>query len=142
MARRVMETKMTDSVKFNDAGDILYVRLREGKVATTKAFGDDRLVDLDEKRAVLGVEFIGIEREIDIRGLPDYHRLHETLISGGPPNLIIQTDLTASSGSVAFGRGGVSCLPSRITTNGRTIPQDTGERLPRTSGPVPINVSR
>ena len=65
---------MTESVRFNDVGDILYVRLREGKVATTKAFGDDRLVDLDENRAVLGVEFIGIEREIDLRGLREAWR--------------------------------------------------------------------
>ena len=69
---------MTESVKFNDVSDILYVRLREGKVATTKAFGDDRLVDLDENGMVLGVEFIGVDREIDLRGLPDQQLLRHS----------------------------------------------------------------
>ena len=51
---------MTDAVTVNDVGDILYVRLREGRIAATKALGDDRLVDVDADCVVLGVEFIGI----------------------------------------------------------------------------------
>ena len=52
---------MTTSVTLNDAGDILYVRLRDGNVAKTRAFGDDRLVDFDANGMVIGAEFIGIE---------------------------------------------------------------------------------
>ena len=66
----MMESNMAESVKFNDVGDILYVRLREGRITATRTFGDDRLVDVDADGDVLGVEFIGIEDQVDLRGLP------------------------------------------------------------------------
>ncbi|MCY3567836.1 MAG: DUF2283 domain-containing protein [Chloroflexi bacterium] len=61
---------MKNAVTRDDVSDIVYVRLREGRIAATKAFGDDRLVDVDADGAVLGVEFIGIGNQLDLRGLP------------------------------------------------------------------------
>ena len=84
---------MEPSVRFNDVGDILYVRLRDGHVATTAAFGDDRLVDMDENRSVLGVEFVGVEEEIDIRGLPDQARLRDALLSSLLSHLTVRYNL-------------------------------------------------
>lgn len=84
---------MTTSVKLADTGDLLYVRLREGKIAITKAYGDDRLVDLDNDRNVIGVEFIGIDREIDIRGLPAEAILFSVIQEQIPPGLEVLTDL-------------------------------------------------
>ena len=84
---------MIESLKFNDVGDILYVRLREGKIASTKAFGDDRLVDLDENRHVLGVEFIGIDDELDLRGLPEEANLLSTLSEHAAPHIEVLTSL-------------------------------------------------
>ncbi len=84
---------MTASVKFNDVGDILYVRLRAGKIATTRTFGDDRLVDVDANGAVLGVEFIRIDGRLDLRGLPDEADLLSVIKEQGPSDLEVLTEL-------------------------------------------------
>ena len=86
---------MTTSVTLNDAGDILYVRLRDGNVAKTRAFGDDRLVDFDANGMVIGAEFIGIEDKLDLRGLPDGERIRNTLASKMPPQLADHCELAA-----------------------------------------------
>ncbi len=86
---------MSESVKINDVGDILYVRLREGKIAKTKAFEADRLVDFDENHQVLGVEFIGIDDQLDLRGLPDSERLRDVLASMMPSQLADRCELVA-----------------------------------------------
>ncbi len=66
---------MTTSVKVSDDFDLLYVTLREGQVTLAREFGDHRLVDFDARGAVLGAEFIGLDGEIDLRGLPDHRKL-------------------------------------------------------------------
>ncbi len=70
---------MTTSVTLNESGDLLYVRLREGQVAKTRAFGDDRLVDFDADGMVIGAEFLGVDGQVNLRGLPESARLSEAI---------------------------------------------------------------
>ncbi|MDE2988643.1 MAG: DUF2283 domain-containing protein [Chloroflexota bacterium] len=93
MAKRTDD--MTASVTLNEVGDILYVRLRNGDVAKTQAYGDDRLVDFDANGLVLGAEFIGVEGKLDLRGLPDSERIRETLTSLMPPQIAEHCELAA-----------------------------------------------
>jgi uncharacterized protein YuzE len=86
---------MTTSVTLNDVGDILYVRLRDGEVAKTRAFGDDRQVDFDADGAVIGAEFIGIEGKLDLRGLPDSEQIRDALASMMPPHIADRCELAA-----------------------------------------------
>ncbi len=86
---------MTTSVTLNEPGDILYVRLRDGEVAKTRAFGDDRLVDFDADGMVIGAEFIGIEGKLDLRGLPDSTRLRDALVTMMPPQIADHCELAA-----------------------------------------------
>ena len=74
---------MAASVKLSESGDLLYVRLCEGHVSTTRAFGDDRLVDFDANGAVLGAEFLGVDGQVDLRGLPESDRLREAISFAG-----------------------------------------------------------
>ena len=87
---------MTGQVKFNDIGDILYVRLREGRIAKTKTFGDDRLVDVDANGVVLGVEFIGIDGELDLRGLPEQEAIRDAIVSSAVGNMNVRSDSAAA----------------------------------------------
>ncbi len=87
---------MTQRVKFNEVGDILYVRLRDGKIATTKEFGDHRLVNLDASGVVLGAEFIGLDGEIDLCGLPEEGSLLSAVQDQVPSHLNILTNLVRS----------------------------------------------
>ena len=87
---------MTDQVKLNDVGDILYVHLREGEIAKTRAFGDDRLVDVDANGVVLGVEFIGIDGELDLRGLPEQEAIQDAIVSSGVGNMNVMSDSAAA----------------------------------------------
>ncbi len=90
------ELTVTQRVKFNDVGDILYVRLREGRIVTTKSFGDHRLVDLDASGRVLGAEFIGLDGEIDLCGLPEEGILLSAVQDEVPSHLNILTNLVRS----------------------------------------------
>ena len=90
------ELTVTQRVKFNDVGDILYVRLREGRIVTTKSFGDHRLVDLDASGRVLGAEFIGLDGEIDLCGLPEEGTLLSAVQDEVPSHLNILTNLVRS----------------------------------------------
>ncbi len=74
---------MTSSVTLSESGDLLYVRLREGPVAKTRAFGDDRLVDFDAHGMVKGTEFIGVDGEVDVRGLPESEQLRKAISFAG-----------------------------------------------------------
>lgn len=89
----MMESNMTESLKFNDVGDVLYVRLREGRIAKTRTFGDDRLVDVDADGTVLGVEFIGLEHQLDLRGLPAEANLLSVIKEHAPPQIEVLTNL-------------------------------------------------
>ena len=80
---------MSTHVKLSDGGDLLYVRLRDGQVARTDAYGDHRLVDVDAGVVVLGAEFIGLAEGIDLRGLPDEARLRDALMATDVTNLTV-----------------------------------------------------
>lgn len=86
---------MTASVTLNEVGDILYVRLRNGDVAKTQAYGDDRLVDFDAEGLVIGAEFVGVEGKLDLRGLPDSERIRDALTSMMPPRIADRCELAA-----------------------------------------------
>ena len=87
---------MTASTKFSDDYDLLYVSLQDGKVAMTKEFGDHRLVDLDASGVVLGAEFIGLDGEIDLCGLPEEEALLSAVQDLVPSHLKILTNLVRS----------------------------------------------
>ena len=88
---------MSTHVELSDDEDLLYVRLRDGQVARTDAYGDHRLVDLDAGGAVLGAEFIGLVEGIDLRGLPDAARLRDALLSHAPPTIPVLSERVSPS---------------------------------------------
>ena len=133
---------MTTSVKLNDTRDLLYVRLREGRAAITKEFGDHRLVDLDQDGQVLGVEFIGIERQIDLRGLPEHRRIHDALIAGAPSDLMILTDPFEEGGSVAAATGMNQFLRGRPPATVQTTSQEAAVDVGRASGVTELTTPR
>jgi len=46
------------SLEFDSEVNAMYVRLRRGKVSSTEPLADNIMVDLDEKKRVLGLEFL------------------------------------------------------------------------------------
>lgn len=72
-----------ERVNVNDAGDILYVRLSDAAIHTTREFGDYRMVDYDSQGHVVGVEFLQIAGGIDMDGLPENRRLQTVLLAHG-----------------------------------------------------------
>ena len=68
-------------VTMSDQGDILYVTLRETSIANTREYGDDRLLDFDRDGQLVGAEFIGVASYVDLRGLPESHRLQDAIIA-------------------------------------------------------------
>ncbi|RLG53242.1 MAG: DUF2283 domain-containing protein [Thermoproteota archaeon] len=46
------------SLEFDPSVNALYVRIREGKVASTEPLADNVVVDLDEEGRVLGIEVL------------------------------------------------------------------------------------
>jgi len=125
---------MTTSVNLNEAGDIVYVRLAQGEVAETRAFGDDRLVDLDAAGGVLGAEFICAEGRIDLQGMPEQRRLRDALLAAGPQDFLIFGSPPQTNESFALGRGPLSFLPSDMYATGRTLPMNDDRQLTETSG--------
>ncbi len=128
---------MATSAKFSDDFDLLYVTLREGLAAVTREFGDHRLVDFDTTGAVLGAEFIGLDGEIDLRGLPDERRLRDILLTQAPNHIVILTNNPSDErGSTALVRGGLTFLPPgtpatvRVRATSLAADDDAG----RTSG--------
>lgn len=70
-------------VTFSEEGDILYVALSDSSISTTRAFGDERLVDFDSSGQVVGAEFIGVADSVDLRGLPETERLRDAIATNG-----------------------------------------------------------
>ena len=84
-----------ERVSVNDAGDILYVRLNDAAIHTTREFGDCRMVDYDSQGHVVGVEFLQIVGGIDLDGLPENRRLQTVLLAhgfGGKINVVDHID--------------------------------------------------
>lgn len=80
------------SVSFSDQGDILYVTLSDSAIVTTRAYGDDRLVDFDQDGRVVGAEFIGVATSVDLRGLPETNRLRDAVASRSTPRFTVLVD--------------------------------------------------
>ncbi len=80
---------MATSVNLNDVGDIVYVRLAQGEVAETRAFGDDRLVDVNAAGGVLGAEFICAEGKIDLQGMPEQDRIRDALLASASQGFLM-----------------------------------------------------
>jgi uncharacterized protein YuzE len=55
--------------------DSVYVQLRNAAVVATRALGPYRMVDVDGDGQVVGIEFLGASREIDLTGLPERERI-------------------------------------------------------------------
>ena len=84
-------------VTMSDQGDILYVTLRETSIAKTREYGDDRLLDFDRDGQLVGAEFIGVASYVDLRGLPESHRLQDAIIASESARF----DLLVESAEVA-----------------------------------------
>ena len=87
---------MAELVKWNDVDDILYIRVRAGKIVRTDTYGDHRLVDVNANGAVIGVEFIGIDGELDLRGLPEEDLLARVIVEAGVKLPIFTTPFSVS----------------------------------------------
>ncbi|MDG6926752.1 MAG: DUF2283 domain-containing protein [Nitrososphaerota archaeon] len=46
------------SLEFDNEENAMYLRLRKGKVSSTEPLADNIFADLDEKKKVLGLEFL------------------------------------------------------------------------------------
>jgi uncharacterized protein YuzE len=46
------------SLEFDSEENAMYLRLRKGKVSSTEPLADNIFADLDEKKKVLGLEFL------------------------------------------------------------------------------------
>ena len=46
------------SLEFDSEVNAMYLRLRKGKVSSTEPLADNIMVDLDEKKRILGLEFL------------------------------------------------------------------------------------
>ena len=79
-------------VRVNDVGDILYLRLKQAKIASCREFGDLRNLDYDSEGHLIGVELIGLPGGVSLAGLPEADRIREALIAHGPPTLRIEGD--------------------------------------------------
>jgi len=77
-------------VRVDHEASMMYIRLTPAEIRYTEDFGDDRLVDYDDRDRVVGVEFIGIAGGVDIDGLPEPDRIREALVAEGLGNLIAE----------------------------------------------------
>jgi len=83
---------MLPNVSFSEEGDILYGALSDSSVSTTRAYGDERLVDFDGDGRVVGAEFIGVADSVDLRGLPETQRIREAIASHGASSFTVLVD--------------------------------------------------
>lgn len=51
-------------VEYDDESNILYLRLREGKIVETRLLAEDVYVDVDENGDILGIEIWNASRNI------------------------------------------------------------------------------
>lgn len=58
------------SVRHDPESDALYVYLRAGEVARTKAIDDLRMVDIAEDGTVLGIEFLDVSAGVELDDVP------------------------------------------------------------------------
>jgi len=51
-------------VEYDDESNILYLKLREGKIAETRLLAEDVYVDVDENGDILGIEIWNASRNV------------------------------------------------------------------------------
>jgi uncharacterized protein YuzE len=54
------------SLEYDVSSNAMYLRLKRGKVAESEPISDNLILDLNEKREIIGVEILGPSR-IDVR---------------------------------------------------------------------------
>jgi len=65
------------SLEFDSEVNAMYLRLRKGKVSSTEPLADNIMVDLDEKKRVLGLELLlppTVKEEIKSQLVPPARR--------------------------------------------------------------------
>ena len=74
---------MTLYITYDADADAVYVRLAspELDVADTREVDWQRTVDYDENGELIGVEFLGVSRGIDLTGVPDARRVEDAIRS-------------------------------------------------------------
>ena len=68
-------------ITYDSDADAVYVTLQapEREITETREIDLYRYVDYDEDERVVGVEFLGVSRGIDLRGEPEAERVAEAL---------------------------------------------------------------
>ena len=56
------------SLEYDSSCNALYIRLKKGKAAETEPIADNLLLDLNEKKEIIGIELLG-PSPIDLRKL-------------------------------------------------------------------------
>ncbi len=70
------------SIKYDRAGDVLYIKLRDGKIVESEEIGPGVIVDYNEKGEIIGIEVLWFSRrKIDF----------SKLILRGPEALVTET---------------------------------------------------
>ncbi len=67
MSRKVRAGKMGANkmkVEYDDESNILYIKLRDGKIVDTRPLAEDVYVDVDESGDILGIEIWNASRNI------------------------------------------------------------------------------
>ncbi len=70
------------SIKYDRAGDVLYIKLRDGKIVESEEIEPGVIVDYNEKGEIIGIEVLWFSRrKIDL----------SKLILRGPESLVAET---------------------------------------------------
>ena len=64
------KTKKHEMVRYDEENDVLYLIVNQTKVAKTISLDDLRLVDYDNKKERVGIEFISASDGLDLRMRP------------------------------------------------------------------------
>jgi uncharacterized protein YuzE len=66
-------------ITYSETADALYVQLQEADVTKVTPVDDSRIVDYAADGSVVGVEFLGASRGIDLRDIPEHARVEELI---------------------------------------------------------------
>lgn len=66
-------------IEFDPDADAMYIRLRNGRVISTRSLDDSRYVDLGANGQPIGVEVLGVSQGIDTTDLPEREAIEQAL---------------------------------------------------------------
>ena len=81
LAEKLSKLRFQPHTVYSRDADAVYVYLRWGRGTKAKKLDQARLVDFADDGAVIGVQFLGASRGIDLRGIPERWQV-ATLLEG------------------------------------------------------------